>query len=88
MSTLSDHSVPFPAFKNKNEKNMIIQKAILNTVIVGASVFCISSVLSAALIAITSNMTDPILDPDTVSTYAVIPGEIYLKYISFLFAYL
>ncbi|CAI2355467.1 unnamed protein product [Caenorhabditis sp. 36 PRJEB53466] len=63
-------------FKNKNEKNMLIQKKILNTVIVGAAVFSVSSVLSAALIAITSNMTDPFLNPDTVSTYAVIPGLI------------
>lgn len=52
----------------------MIQKAILNTVIVGAAVFSISSVLSASLIAITSNMKNPPLDPDTVATYAVIPG--------------
>ncbi|CAP36649.2 Protein CBR-SRSX-21 [Caenorhabditis briggsae] len=63
-------------FKNKTEKNIVIQKAILNTVIVGAAVFSISSVLSASLIAVTSNMKDPPLDPDTVSTYAVIPGLI------------
>ncbi|CAA96665.2 G-protein coupled receptors family 1 profile domain-containing protein [Caenorhabditis elegans] len=62
------------AFKNKTEKNIMIQKAILNTVIVGAAVFSISSVLSASLIAITSNMKNPPLDPDTVATYAVIPG--------------
>ncbi|UMM36750.1 hypothetical protein L5515_008772 [Caenorhabditis briggsae] len=63
-------------FKNKTEKNIVIQKAILHTVIVGAAVFSISSVLSASLIAVTSNMKDPPLDPDTVSTYAVIPGLI------------
>ncbi|CAI5451042.1 unnamed protein product [Caenorhabditis angaria] len=63
-------------FKQKNEKNLQIQKTILNTVIVGAAVFSISSVLSATLIALFTNMKNPPIDPDTVSTYAVIPGLI------------
>ncbi|EFP02023.1 CRE-SRSX-21 protein [Caenorhabditis remanei] len=63
-------------FKNKTEKNIMIQKAILNTVIVGAVVFCGSSVLSALLIAVMGNIEDPPVDPDTINTYAVIPGLI------------
>ncbi|CAB3398760.1 unnamed protein product [Caenorhabditis bovis] len=63
-------------FKTKSEKNLRIQKAILNTVIYGAMIFAVSSVLSAGLIAITSAVDNSSLDADTVSTYAVIPGLI------------
>ncbi|CAD6193702.1 unnamed protein product [Caenorhabditis auriculariae] len=82
VATLLLHSFTYCTvycFKKKSQSSgseslVVTQKAILNTVIIQALVFCGSSVLSAALIAVLGLFEKPPVDPELVSTYAVIPG--------------